>query len=328
MKFTVAQLALLSVVALAVQHLSVPAMAQCYGGVCEPPPSIEIASRTAGDVIIYLNVGSQQRTIGNSMMINGEGISLSISFAMHEGFDGFLSMSNSESPFGWDENKINLSSYTRSNGVVDTSAMQPEYSEVWYKGLALVGELIERDDFWEFLGESAKNEHVIRQLEEIRDGYYVPSVYSSLLSIRFNLVGRFFEDNRVARSYSLEGPSLVSVSTTSLTGDPDPELNIEIHSSDYRDRWVISVDPETQTCEISKIGGDPTRPLTEEDWLPAVEEIRYTLQFFYDQLPVLRDAGVVDPEHELNMLIEKSLEAIDTYPMEARYDYIRGDYIL
>ena len=300
-----------------------PAMPQCCGGVCIPP---EIATLTLSDgstVEATWHRSGGSTTAYNGLTIIGDGYGVSIEYAPDEVQTASMSIWNSDNPYAWGAGILSLHAvrgYPPPEEPVDITVLPPELRELWTTLQRVCGELIEDDEFWQILKD--QDEEVLASLksdmESMRDGYFSPHFYEQVLGVQRTL-GGWYPENGSSRGYALRGPIDLQITTPSPYGDQNPEIRLRVSSNMPNDRWNISISPDTRSCEIWLDNVEAVQQLTRDDWEAWVERFRNGLEFFRSQLPFLTEIGVLGPSDDLDFLLEKSLEGINSFPIELTY---------
>ena len=312
-----------------------PLYAQCSGGVCGlPPASATIITSDGTELDLTYREGGMRSVSMNSVKIVGDGFCVSISFSPEDEYNtARISINNSDSPYNWGSDVLEIG-----NGygggpideIIDITCLPPEYADLWTRLQAICGELIENDEFWELIDlENEEDRSSLRKdMEMLRDGYFVPSAHSQLFSVQFSIGRQFVYGGQVGRGYTIYGPINLQVITPDATDENNPDIYLGIFAGMPEDRWTIHIDPVAEVCTVSWDTGDPTQPLSEDEWLPVVGEFRDTLEFYFRQIPLLIESGILKPDSEFEFLLEKSLHGLGTYTIELGYTYTWGETIL
>ncbi|MFH1676700.1 MAG: hypothetical protein ABIC40_06710 [bacterium] len=199
---------------------------------------------------------------------------------------------------------------------VEVTNMPPEYQELWDKSVKLIGELVDNEAFWAFLGdqdEELDKEKFKQNLIEFTQGYYPPNCFDSVVSVS-RKIGISYPANCMTRGYNLTGlGGWMQIDTPSPIGTIDPVIYIMPSSGDLR--WTFKLDPETRTCTISVFGRRPDETLTVEDAMPSVESALKELEFFLDQAAIWKAAGLITDDDEYELLITKGIEGLTNFEM-------------
>jgi len=304
-----------------------PAWAVPASGTPTPDQNITL-STNSGDVELTFRQGSGAISSAKTVAIGGDGISINLSFGSDNPNLTHVNVSNSRNAYDWGPGVIALMSFCPSGEATDISVLPPEYRELWERMEKLVGEVIEQDAFWQLVGPNEDNTAAKTQLEKIRDGWMSPQLFSGAVGVAFRISPRYEVDQQVCRGYDLIGLSDMSVYTPDAVGDEDPLLYVSIGGKYPQDRWMLKINPDTRTCELSWDAGDPTVPLDESDWRPTLDKMRENLLFFLDRIPALTRSGLLKPDDELGLFIERALHGMDAYPIEFIYTRNSGRTVL
>lgn len=309
-----------------------PLQAQYYSGVCGPPASI-ITSDGTELKLTYLE-GTTRSVSMKSVKIVGDGFCVSISFDLEdEHHSASIAINNSDDIYDWGSDVLEISNGDGSSPrdeIIDITCLPQEYAELWTRLQAICGELVESDEFWELIDlENEKDRSSLREdLENLRDGCFIPYVRNKLLSIQLSIGCQYICDCQMGRGYTFYGPTSLQVITSDAPDDENPDIFLGISAFMIEDCWTIHIDPVAEVCTISWRVGDPTQPLSEDEWLPVVEEFRDALEFYFRQIPLLIEGGILEPDSELEFLLEKSLHGLEAYRYELGYTNTWGDTIL
>jgi hypothetical protein len=200
-----------------------------------------------------------------------------------------------------------------SDEVVDIGILPTEYRGLWSTLLTVCGEIVDNDGFWEIAKDMGDDDkaRLTETLELMRDGYYAPEMNNWFLQCQSFIGG--WENNRTCRGYRLEGPVNFKISTPSPWGDENPELFLEISERLAKDRWSIFIDPAAELCTISWESDEFVPGPDKEDWAPYIDKFRTGIEFFLGRVSSLIESGVLEPDNEFEFMLNKALDAINTY---------------
>lgn len=312
-----------------------PAQAQTCEA-CQPPEEIPITFSDGSDYLVTAYFTERSDVEQNTIEIVGNGFSITIDYAPDEietagvGFG----VNNSTTGRAWGAGIINVSYSNWSwdpnpDEIPDLNVLPPEYRELCLNLIETCGELLENDEFWELLEDEDKVVLGIlrEEMELMRDGYGSPTSFDYFQDITL-LTGGRGDDGRMWRGYSFDGVIGMTLQTTSPLGEQYPDIHISSKSSLDNERWNLHIDPEKQICEIWLDNVEAVQQVNEDDWGEWLESIRAGFEFYQDQLPLLLESGIIDPEFELDILIESGIYGLDNYPVEVTYPGEWSDSIL
>jgi len=318
------------IVCCSVLLLPSPAPAQDCG---VPDETTTITTSSGAELEIGHQIESGWGSSPNSVSIMGDGFCVYMSWPPDCLELLTISINNSDSSWSYGEGIISLEhgfNYVQNNETeFDSSAWPPEYRELWAKAESMCGELLECGEFWDMLDELDEDaiEEIRGYMGLMRDGVCDAYTWEQLFSVQPTLRA-LVPDNRLARGYYLDGPVDITVLTPSPYGDENPEVVIMTYGAGSEDRWCVDIDSVDEICRISWMTVDPVHPLTEEDWRPRLAEIRSQLETYHRLLPSLVEYGIVEPDGDFALLIEKGIAGLATYPAETEYTLFHGDAIL
>jgi hypothetical protein len=298
-----------------------PQIAQASGGACPVPLSATIAVPDGDLKVMYIKSGSAQGS-PNTITFTGNGMSAQVHFYIEENKDLSLNVSNCEKPYEYGKDFIQLSSSQSSSEkppeVLDLKALPDNYRDLWDRMRTTIGQVAEKDEFWQLMGGVKNNAQLKSQLELIRDGYTAPTAYQNIFNIESDIREKSdgFQVSSVSRGYTLDGPGHIEIFTSSSFDNPKPVLQARMWENGHSKQWKLDIDPETQTCSISLMGRDMSKEITEDQWKPVVKRMKENLQFFQDQMPLFIEKGIIKPGDELGKFLTLALDGIDKYPVE------------
>jgi hypothetical protein len=307
-----------------------PASAQYCG---MPTETTTITTSSGTELEIDHRVEGGWGSCPNSVTVVGDGFCVYMSWPPDCLELLTIDISNGDSSWSYGQGVISLEhsfNYIQNNKAeFDSSAWPPEYRELWAKAESVCGELLECPEFWDMLDELDKDaiEELRGYMGLMRDGVCDAYTWEQLFSIQPTLRA-LVPDNRLARGYYIDGPVDMTILTPSPYGDENPEIVIMTYGTDSEDRWSVDIDPVEEVCTVSWMTVDPVQPVTEEDWRPWLAELRSLLGTYHRLLPSLVEHGVVEPDGDLVLLIEKSIAGLAAYPAELEYKLFYGDTIL
>ena len=302
-----------------------PVQAQCAGGVCGPPPATSnITTSDGAELDLMYYEGGMRSVSMNSATITGDGFVIQVTFDpvnLHS--RAGISITNGDSPYDRGKGILNLNNGHGNRPleeVADLTCLPDEHLKLWQYLQEICGELVGSEEFWNLLNldDEEVRTSIAEDMELLRDGYYCPTTHEQLFAIQ-STCGYQYRFNVMGRNYSLYGPIHLRVTASSAPGEPNPDIYMEISSRIQEDCWYIHIDPVAEVCEISWGAGDPAHSISEEEWMPAIEEFRDALNFFIDQIPMLIEGGILEPDHEIEFLLRKGLHGINSYPFEQGY---------
>jgi hypothetical protein len=313
---------------------SSPATAQCSDGVCTLPETATLQLSDDSTVEVSWYQTTQPTTAYSRITIIGDGYSISIEYAPDEDEAASMTITNGDAPSAWGEGIISLWTgylgYPDSEpSPVDFDVLPPELRGLWQTLRNVCGELIEDNEFWGILKDQDQEtlDSLRADMESMRDGLTPPQYFDQIFSVEPSL-GHWYPENGSSRGYRFSGPVDLGITTPSPYGDPNPEIWLDIATSLPNDRWNLKIIPDAGRCEVWMDNVEAVQPLTREDWEPWLERIRQTLVFWQTQLPFFREIGILEPNDDLDLLLEKSIEGINTYPIELTYPHEWSEAIL
>ncbi len=281
------------------------------------------AITTSDGTILELSIeeGGWMTRSSNSIGLAGDGFYFSIRYTPDwiEGLS--IEINNSDTSWAYGEGIIGLDYMywydVPENNRVDMGSIPPEYAELWETCMETCSQLLESDDYWAIIEEEDKaNVSTIQEyMRLMADGYCAPSSFDQFLSVSYT-VNDFYSEGEYARGYSCDGPVDLYVLTTSPYGTSEPQLIVPLHGADLQTRWVVYIDPDAGLCTLKQPYGRDTVEPTAEEIDEIVNEIRSGLEFYYQLVPHLLEYNALDENDDLDFLLMKALEGLDTWQVE------------
>jgi hypothetical protein len=302
--------------------LASPTPAQMVCGANPQPEPITLTVDN-GEVVVKLQTSSQATVQGSSLTVSGDGIAININYNSEVSDFTIVNVSNSKNAYDWGPGIIALNSYS---GVgiaapipVDLSPLPPDYARLWTRMMKIVGELIETDEFWKLIGVEKNDPATLAVFQKIRDGYSAPSAYNQIMSLKSGVSPRYEVEGQLCRTYNLNGICDMNIATPDAMDELNPMLYVMLGGKYGDSRWILTTAPIAHKCTFKWDMGDSTKPIEEAVWRGKLATMRDNLVFFRDRIPSLAEKGVIGSDSELGSLIDKSMEAIDTYAIELVY---------
>ncbi len=294
-----------------------PAWAQTCGGPREPDPTTTLSTASFPEIAITLHKGWDGTILSGSVDISAEDIRFSFDFAPQAPYQVGARMSNGEDV--WDMSagviKINcFGSYGR-EGRLELGPMPSDARTLWERSMGLVGELMDNPAFWEFLNAGEYETQAREQLGSFPDGTMSPYVQHQYAAMA--AVVNMLPTGGLGRGYTINLPNQMTILTSDPVGAENPVLYIDVWPGFRGNPWSVRLDPETQTCEISRWSSNSDQPLTSEEWNPRIEEIVRALEFLKAQMPSYIDGGIIEEDSELPLFVDKGLDWLGTFTRTA-----------
>ncbi len=292
---------------------------------CGPPPDeIEVTLLDGSVMVGEAYMGHSTTSEIYTITITGDGFSITIDYSLDPSETLSFEIKNSEDPYAWSPDILNLGCdiYPDIEGTyLNADLLQPDYRVLWDTLQDTCDELITNAEFWAVLNDlEDETVEIIRSgMEEVRDGQVTMSIWNHVMSTQFNTCGWGYEENGTSRGYSLQGPTAISINTSSEWGSENPELHLSMSTNEPNDRWNLKIDPVTETCEVWIDNAEAVVHFDREDWEPQVERFLLGLEFYLDILPLFEEYNVLETSDDMRILIEKSIEGINSYPIELVY---------
>jgi len=301
---------------------------------CPPaPPSTTISTPTYGDVEVrwhpdsgMASTGLMGRTQFSLLRIVLDDFSIDLSLNPESDIAGDIMIANAPNPTDWGEEIYSI--WSRSHGVtpdepVDFSALPSPYIDYWTGMMNVVGELMNTEEFWDYMDLGESRPAIETQLEGIRDGYHFPDVMDQLMAIQYRVDQPWFDRDIIARGYTLIGNRNLYVCTPDAPGTENPDIYIEVNGKYEDARWHFHLNPDDRSLEILWDGGDPSNPITLDDCQPCISDVKATLGFFRDNLSNFQVHGIAESEIDLKTLLDLSSAWLDEFTPFISYNYSR-----
>ncbi len=242
-----------------------------------PPPTITV-NLSEGPVEVQNSIPPVPG--GNcSLNVRGEGFTFNLSYLLTEGVIPRvrINLSDRWSAFAREPGAISLSASSWLEEPADYSALvntRVEYARLWLEMRDVCGELAADDEFWASIDEVQRSS-LRGVLADIKEGHYLPEVYSEILSVQEVVAPNHYHGMRVLFGFTIRGG--LEPRELSVWDGGDGVIYIDTDGAIPEDRYHLTLHDAGGSISIFWDAGNPASPLTSEELCDIISEIRYTL---------------------------------------------------